>query len=424
MSNYKACKLLIVVVGFMTMMMGIILKVEAVEPTKRIVAYLRTWELDKGGYWKAEDIQGDKLTTLNIVGGTNDGFPNLSEEIAKLHHKYPHLQINLCIGGSTADGFSDMVSKRENRQVFIKEVINWVSQYGFNGVDIDWEFYVGEGGTKGESDIKQTFTALLAELRTALEELSSKSGEKYELSFAAPAFSDYVKRIEPQKVAAVVDYVNIMCYDFHGRWTETTGHLANLYPTCENGVQNFRADFLASKIVLGVPFYSRGWEGVPNINNGLYQKPVKFKLTDQSLEGLKQENIPDHILKDLELLKNQEVNGEDIFLKAVETRIGSKEMVKYKTLISQYAWIIWEKSYSALIELKEKGGFTRYWDDTAKAAYWYNGDTWITYEDEQSLIEKVKYINEKGLGGIMIWEYAQDIDGRLLDIINKNLIQK
>lgn len=57
----------------------------------------------------------------------------------------------------------------------------------------------------------------------------------------------------------------------------------------------------------------------------------------------------------------------------------------------------------------------------AKAAYLYDGDLFITYEDEQSLGHKVDYIREKGLGGIMIWEYGHDLDSDLLEALNDHI---
>ena len=378
MSKYNIMDYVLLGLGLMTILLGTTIRTEA-RPAKEIVVYIRTWELAKGGYWKAEDIQGEQLTTLNIafaqiVEGTNlainNDFLSLFEEIATLHKRYPHMRINLSIGGWGGDGFSDMALTSETRQAFIQNIMEWVTTYGFNGIDVDWEYPVsgGWGEIKARPEDKQNFTAFMTELRAALDALGLKNGQRYELSFAASVSSDYLTWIEPKKLVEVVDYVNVMCYPFYGSWSETTGHLARLYAhpdrlndlSCDSGIQRFlNAGFLAHMLVLGVPFYGHAWKGVANENNGLYQEGI--------YDG--------------------------------------------------------DKTYSDILELKEKGEFTRYWDDTAKAPYLYDGDTWITYEDEQSLTEKLNYISNKGLRGIMAWEYAHDMKGVLLDGINKNVFR-
>ncbi|GAF09379.1 glycosyl hydrolase family 18 protein [Paenibacillus pini] len=56
-------------------------------------------------------------------------------------------------------------------------------------------------------------------------------------------------------------------------------------------------------------------------------------------------------------------------------------------------------------------------DDVAKAPYLTNGTGFISYDDEQSLTEKVKYLKSQGLAGIMFWEYGQNTGGQLLNAI-------
>ena len=44
-----------------------------------------------------------------------------------------------------------------------------------------------------------------------------------------------------------------------------------------------------------------------------------------------------------------------------------------------------------------------------------------SYEDEQSIRAKAKYVVDRGLGGMMFWQYTEDAEGRLLSAINKGL---
>ncbi len=64
-----------------------------------------------------------------------------------------------------------------------------------------------------------------------------------------------------------------------------------------------------------------------------------------------------------------------------------------------------------------KNGYTRYWDDEAKAPYLFNGNTFISYDDQESLSHKIDFVEQERLGGIMYWEYGTDRTGSLLDYI-------
>ena len=70
-----------------------------------------------------------------------------------------------------------------------------------------------------------------------------------------------------------------------------------------------------------------------------------------------------------------------------------------------------------------KNGFVRFWDSTADAPYLYNATsrTFVSYEDEQSLAMKCKYVQQQGLAGVMFWDYSGDPNGVLLDAINSGL---
>ncbi len=64
-------------------------------------------------------------------------------------------------------------------------------------------------------------------------------------------------------------------------------------------------------------------------------------------------------------------------------------------------------------------GFKRFWDDEAKAPYLFDGSTFISYDDEESISHKCHYVQREGLGGIMFWEYKCDETYRLLDAMHQ-----
>ena len=75
-------------------------------------------------------------------------------------------------------------------------------------------------------------------------------------------------------------------------------------------------------------------------------------------------------------------------------------------------------SYGELLEKYiGRNGFVRYWDDHAKAPYLFDGSTFITFDDADSIAQKCAYIKEKGLLGLMYWEHSCDPSGALLKAI-------
>jgi chitinase len=66
-------------------------------------------------------------------------------------------------------------------------------------------------------------------------------------------------------------------------------------------------------------------------------------------------------------------------------------------------------------------GFVRYFHNESMVPWLFNGSTFITYEDEQSIGLKAQYIKSRGLAGAMIWELSQDPDGILLNALNQGL---
>src|SRR5690606_3870364 len=138
-------------------------------------------------------------------------------------------------------------------------------QYGFDGIDIDWEYPgvdTGMGNVVSPSD-GANFTLLLQEFRT---QFAAIPGDRIcLLSIAAPAGKDKYSKLELAKISGLVDFINLMNYDYAGSWTTTTGHQSNLYPysgstlSTDASINDYiAAGFDPSKIVLGYPTYGRG----------------------------------------------------------------------------------------------------------------------------------------------------------------------
>ncbi len=389
--------------------------VPAVGSGKRIVGYFTAWSIYGRNYHVA-NIPADKITHINyafanlsngqVVRGdpyadTDKFYPGDSwaagalrgnfNQLNILKNQNPHLKTLISIGGWTwSSGFSTAAATPTSRALLANSAVQFMKQYGFDGIDLDWEYPVSGGlssNVTSASD-KQNFTLLLAELRSQLDALEAIDRRHYLLTIASSAGPATYANIEISLIHQYLDWINVMAYDFHGSWSPITHFNSALYPqpndpTTDPVILNgFNGDVAIQaylnagvpphKLVLGAGYYGRGWEGVPNVNNGLYQPHT---------------GVPS----------------------------GSWEpgVFDYKDLAQNYLG----------------NGYTRYWDNDAKVPYIYNPATGImvSYDDDQSLGVKADYVNNNGLGGIMFWEFSGDdatstLSNKLHDKLVKNKV--
>ncbi len=335
-------------------------------------------------------IQAEKLTHINyafanVIGGqvmfdtTDIDNTSLKDDdlktLQKLKEVNPDLKILVSVGGWVWSGnFSDAALTEASRVRFAQSAADFVHQYQLDGIDIDWEYpnQVGAGNIHRKEDV-HNFTLLMKATREALDQRAKQEDKgHYLLTIATGADTAYVNNTELGEVAKYLDFMNIMTYDFYNGLHHTTGHHANLYPSDMNTSRvsdvlssvklHEEAGVPLSKINIGVPFYGRQWDGVKSMeNNGLYQEAESV--------------------------------GQIIF---------------YHTIVRDFL---------------DNTDSTRYWDASAKAPYLWNADSgvFISYEDAESIKYKMQYLKEKGISGVMFWEYSDDYESQLLDAIHENL---
>ena len=375
--------------------------------SKVIVAYFVEWGIYQRDY-HVYDIPAKNLNVLNYAfadistGGevvlfdsyaaVEKSYPGDTwdqplrgnfNQLKKLKTQNPHLITMISVGGWTLSSrFSDAALTAASRSKFAASAVAFIRKYGFDGVDIDWE-YPGGGGLEtnvSRPEDKQNFTTLLTELRRQLDAAGQQDRRRYYLSIAAPAGPDKIANIEPAKIAAVLDWINVMTYDLHGAWEPKTDHQAALYGAPGDPLTTAVAmnAYLAGgvtpdKLVVGLPFYGRSWKGVPNINNG-------YK---QSSTGAAQGTWDDTGMLDYW---------------DVEKRLATEPTV-----------------------------YRRYWDATARVPWVYapnsQGGFFISYDDRQSIGAKCDYINAQKFRGAMIWELSGDLtDGTgLLPVVKQKI---
>jgi chitinase len=299
------------------------------------------------------------------------------EALRKLKQSFPDLRILISLGGWTGSRYiSDAAATPEARERFVGSAVElFMVRFGdvFDGIDLDWEYPV-EGGlpeNRVRPEDRRNLTLLMAEFRRQLDELPRNPEHPALLTLAASASPWHSKNLEIAELAAIVDWIGIMGYDFHAG-ASITGFNAPLFPprgdpsrddSIDAGVQAFlAAGAPPGKLVLGVPFYGRAYGEVApgELGDGLFQ-PAR----PEAAQGWDPDGVP------------------------------------FRTLVGRDI---------------ESEGFTRYWHDLAQVPWLYNPDSriWISYDDPTSIELKADYVRLRGLAGVFAWHLTAD-DGILIE---------
>ncbi|WP_051813153.1 glycosyl hydrolase family 18 protein [Streptomyces sp. NRRL S-340] len=341
----------------------------------------------------------------SVDGVADDGWGKLRgnlNQLKKLKAKYPKLKVLASIGGWTySKFFSDAAATQASREKFVKSCIDvWIKGnlpvYNgaggpgtaagiFDGFDIDWEWPGSEGhpGNHYGAQDKDNLTALLAEFRKQLDALG---GEHRLLTAFTPA--------DPAKISAgwdlkrifdSLDYADVQGYDFHGSGSDNswepkrTGDASNLYTdaqdpypfhfSIENAIRAYLdAGVSPRKLVVGFPFYGRGWQGV----------------SDGGAAG-----------------EWQDANG------AAPGQFDTEAGVRgYGNLIISFP------------------SMTVHHDEQSVSTFGYTGANgqWWSFDDAWSIGKKTAWIKSEGLLGGFVWEMSGDTpDGRLMTALDGGL---
>ncbi|KAI4959583.1 hypothetical protein J4E86_003305 [Alternaria arbusti] len=305
-------------------------------PGYRSVAYYGNWDIYARNF-QPQQIPAERLTHLlysfadNKPDGTvfltdtyadaekhyltdswNDVGNNLygsMKQLQILKAKNRNLKVLLSVGGWTytkvAKHMDGPMATDAGRQRFASSCVELIRDYGFDGIDVDWEYPTDkeQGGqllallkeTRGQMD--QYANTLVYE-----DESGSELKPKFLLTIASPAGEKNYKHLPLKEISAVTDFINLMAYDYAGSWDDQTGHQSNLYPSTSTPLSTpfntasvlaaySAAGVPSSKLNLGMPLYGRSFTNTQGlgtsfsgIGTGSFERGV-YDFKDLPLAG-------------------------------------------------------------------------------------------------------------------------------------------
>ncbi|KZT03657.1 carbohydrate-binding module family 5 protein [Laetiporus sulphureus 93-53] len=180
-----------------------------------------------------------------------------------------NLKVLLSVGGYTysQDGHFSFVTDSGLRANFVTSAVSFVENFGFDGIDIDFEY-------ANTPALAEGFADLLTELRAGFDALATKKGDTvpYQITAASPAGYDNYQYFNVPQMDAALTYWNLMAYDYAGSWLNITANQANLYDHQLTNVSTHLAlewyianGATPSKITMGIPLYGRSFEKTAGI---------------------------------------------------------------------------------------------------------------------------------------------------------------
>ncbi|RKP09295.1 glycoside hydrolase, partial [Thamnocephalis sphaerospora] len=338
-----------------------------------VVGYYSDWNTQQ---LPPDKIDYSKLTHINYAFALIDTATSaptiqtkdtLAQVVQNAHEQ--GVKVAVSVGGWTGSApFSGIAADAGKRQAFVQATTSFVKEHSLDGIDIDWEYPGREtNGVVGRPDDSDNFLKLLNELRKDLP------SDKY-ISAAV--------RVEPfdgpngpmkdvSQFAGPLDFVQVMAYDVYGSWSKASGPNAPFDPAKEGGEPPVSfttaakawsdAKFPREKIVMGLAFYGRSVVTKDVLKNSMHGQRDTNAVQAYSASGA-----------------------------------GAGGVWTWKDLRDNNV-------LASTSSANQDSGWERHWDEGTKTPWLYQAKskTFISYDDPQSLADKVNYVRQNGYGGVM-----------------------
>ncbi|KAJ5487608.1 hypothetical protein N7530_001908 [Penicillium desertorum] len=349
--------------------------------TNRVIGYYEAWSARRECYpFPPAAIPIEGLTHLNfafayIDPSTFDIVPmdsltpsslfTQTADVRNFKSELSDLQVYISLGGwtfsdngtDTQPTFGKVASTEAGRQKFANNLVDFMKKYGFDGVDVDWE-YPGAGDRGGKTVDTENYVLLMKVLR---ETFDSSAHGPYGLTFTIPSSYWYLRWFDVPGMLEYADWTNMMTYDLHGAW-DKENPIGSIVQAHTNLTEIklamdllWRNNIAPEKVVMGLGFYGRSFT---------------LKSRTCSWPGCE-------------------------FAGAAEP--GSCTDNAGTLAYFEIQDIIADKNPKIIHDM-----------DAAVKYFTFSNDQWVSFDDEDTFKEKVKWANSIGLGGLMIWSIDQD----------------
>jgi chitinase len=287
---------------------------------------------------------GSLVTDFDI---DNVNGPAMARALSARAHAAGKKAILMLGGAGEHEGFVGAASAA-NRAAFETRLLKALDDYGFDGLDVDWEPL--------DAVDRAPLMALLTDLR------ARRPG----IILTVPigwVSANFPEQADPwyAQLAGVVDQLNVMTYDMAGDWGGwVSWHSAALYgeggnhpSSVSSSIAAYRAAGVpAAKLGIGLGFYGQCWVGVTG--------PL------QPLGARTKQGVSDNEMS--------------------FTRIRT---------------VYWDAS-ARHWDASARVPYLAYVDGKGP-----QGCSYITYEDEESVAEKGAFVRAQGLGGAIVWTIGE-----------------